>query len=326
MRLAFIFGVLICLSGAAFAARSQEPVVITTCRSFEARCDDQSKTALAGRFRENCKTCGDCDDINKVCANKILSFGGIMQGKDGVMKLEASYPDGQSYNYYILFNAHEDDAEREVEYWASHSPDFKRGTYAIAISPEDKRGYDAIFASAEIAPSVVPAILYSLGNDMSLTDAPQLARRKSDLALLSILELMAGPVKGYTKEFVLSGEWFDISRRNLALKELRDFVLDNPCRINLNPAIDENGRDFAYYMQKFSGEYEARARAQFALESRDFDAAKTPALDAEALRKARENFRARSAHLVGSAMSNSGNAPAQKFGGLSLKKKKSRRR
>ena len=35
-------------AGALFAARSQEPVVITTCRSFEARSDDQSKTALAG--------------------------------------------------------------------------------------------------------------------------------------------------------------------------------------------------------------------------------------------------------------------------------------
>ena len=325
MRFAIFFGIFMCLSGGLFAARSQEPVVITTCRSFGARCDDQSKTALAGRFREGCKTCGDCDDINKVCANKILSFDGIMQGKDGVMKLEAVYPDGQSYNYYILFNAHENDAEREVEYWASHSPDFGRGTYAIAISPEDKRGYDAIFAAAEIAPCVVPAIIYSLGNDMSLTDAPQIARRNSDIALLSILECMMGPVKGYTKEFVLSGEWFDISRRMAALKELRDFVLDNPGRINLNPALDEKGKDFAYYMQKFSDEFEARTKAQFALESRDFDAAKTPVLDAEALRRARENFGARSAHLVGTAMSNGG-AGGAKFGGLSLKKKKSRRR
>ena len=309
-------------AGALFAARSQEPVVITTCRSFEARSDDQSKTALAGRFKEkSCATCGDCDDINKVCANRILSFDGIMQGRDGVMKLEAIYPDAHSYNYFILFKAHESDASRPVEYWAASSADFARSTYAIAISDEDKKGCNAIFSAAEIAPSVVPAILYSLGDDMSLTDAPQLARRNRDLALLDILERMVGSPRGYTKEFVQSPQWFDIAKRAEALRVLRDFILDNPRNLNLNPALDEGGKDFAFYMQKFSDEYAERAKAQFALESRDFDPAKSPAMDAEALAKARENFACNAAECA-----KSGRKAGGKFGGLSLKKKKSRRR
>ena len=313
----------IALAGSLFAARSQEPVVITTCRSFEARCDEESKTALAGRFRENsCASCGDCDDINKVCANRMLSFDGLASGR-GVMKLEAVYPDGKSYNYFILFKAHESDASRPVEYWASSSEDFARSTYALAVSEEDKKGCNAIFSAAEIAPRVVPAILYALGNDMSLTDAPQLARRQSDLALLDILERMIGSPEGYTKEFVQSPQWFDIAKRMEALKQLRDFILDNPRNLNLNPALDENGKSFAYYMQKFSDEYAERAKAQFALESRDFNPEKTPILDSAALAKAEANFN--SCAIRAECAKAAKNAEG-KFGNLSLKKKKSRRR
>lgn len=301
-----------------FAARSQEPVVITTCRSFGARCDEQSKIALQNRFKPlEERNCGDCDDINKVCANAVLSFDGIMEGGDGKISLQAFYPDGKSYNYFIRFNFRENDPSAPVEYWASSSDDFSRSTYAIAISDEDKAGYDAIFKSAEIAPSVVPAIIYSLANDMSLTDAPQLARRQYDIALLSILEAMGGGMKGYDKNFVNSGDWFDISKRMSALKVLRDYVLDNPKLFNINPALDAEGWDFAYYMKKFSDEYAERAKEQFKLECRDFNAAETPILDEAAMKKAESFSRA-----FGKLQSKK----EPRFKSLRLKKPKSRRR
>lgn len=304
-----------------FAARSQEPVVITTCRSFGARCDEQSKIALQNRFKPaGEQNCGDCDDINKVCANAVLSFDGIMQGDDGKIALEAFYPDGNSYKYFILFNFRENDSSAAVEYWASSSADFKRSTYAIAISDEDKAGYDAIFKSAEIAPSVIPAIIYSLANDMSLTDEPQLARRQFDLALLSILEAMGGGMKGYDKAFVKSDSWFDISKRMSALKILRDYVLDNPKLFNINPALDAEGRDFAYYMKKFSDEYAARTREQFRLECKDFNEAESPILDEDALKKA-ESF-----SKAFSCKKNSQSGKEPRFKSLRLKKPKSRRR
>ena len=285
-----------------FAARSQEPVVITTCRSFGARCDEQSKIALQNRFKPaGEQNCGDCDDINKIA-------------------LEAFYPDGNSYKYFILFNFRENDSSAAVEYWASSSADFKRSTYAIAISDEDKAGYDAIFKSAEIAPSVIPAIIYSLANDMSLTDEPQLARRQFDLALLSILEAMGGGMKGYDKVFVKSDSWFDISKRMSALKILRDYVLDNPGLFNINPALDAEGRDFAYYMKKFSDEYAARTREQFRLECKDFNEAESPILDEDALKKA-ESF-----SKAFSCKKNSQSGKESRFKSLRLKKPKSRRR
>ncbi len=316
MNRLFLSAILILGFADAFAARSQEPVVITTCRAFGARSDEQSKIALKNRFKsadEQCAT-GDCDDINKVCSNAILSIDKTMQGEDGEILLRAFYPDGKSYNYYILLNFRENDPDAVVEYWASSSADFKKSTYAIAISDEDKIGYDVIFRSGEVAPQVVPAIIYSLANDMSLTDTPQLARRQYDLALISILEAMVGGVKGYTKDFVKSDEWFDISKRNLALKTLRDYILDNPHLLNLNSSLDNDGKDFANYMQKFSDEYAVRVKEQFALESRDFDPSKTPILDSEAFAKAKAFTGIKQV------------AKKSKFGNLRLKKIRTRRR
>ena len=72
MERLFLASVLFFVCADLSAARSQEPVVITTCRSFGARCDEQSKIALQNRFKPlEEQNCGDCDDINKVCANAV---------------------------------------------------------------------------------------------------------------------------------------------------------------------------------------------------------------------------------------------------------------
>ena len=111
-----------------------------------------------------------------------------------------------------------------------------------------------------------------------------------------------------------------VAKTEERLKILRDYILDNPKLFNINSALVAEGRDFAYYMKKFSDEYAARTKEQFRLECKDFNAAETPVLDETALKKA-ESF-----SRVFSCRKNLQSGKEPRFKSLRLKKPKSRRR
>ncbi|MBO6102838.1 MAG: hypothetical protein J6P03_06255 [Opitutales bacterium] len=213
------------------AERSKEPVVITKCRSFSARNDDQSKIALAGKFRrENSqRPCGDCDDINDVCKNTLLEVSG--DGFETVFKLRAHYPDGRFYDYFIKIAAPKNPFAEDAELWASSSADFGASTYAVAVSDSEKEGFYEIFRAAEGAEALAKNLLdaFAAKGDISkLTSAQKLAAQKTELERARILEALSGVCGGGSaSEFAASEEWFNPKIRAEKYAELRAKFLDN---------------------------------------------------------------------------------------------------
>ena len=269
----------------AHAALSKEPVIITNCRSFGVRADSESKTGLAARFAGAVE--GDCDDINKVSANKILSVSGTMAGQNGVFALKAFYPDGQSYDHFILFKAFKDPS-RDTELWMASSPDFARSTYAVAKSETDKTRPYGVFSDSYVAPSVVPAILYSLGSDLFVSDDLVSARRNYDMGLIRIYESIVGGSEGFTSDFVQSEDWFDGEKRAAALKTLRDFTLANFANIKVDNSLDPDGKSFADYMKIYSDEFVKLAEREAELQGKKLELEKTFALDDATYRIAKD--------------------------------------
>lgn len=75
------------------AGMSKEPVIITNCRAFPLRGDEESKTGLASRFAN---VQSDCDEINKVALNQLLDVSGISSGQNGIFKFRAFYPQSEA--------------------------------------------------------------------------------------------------------------------------------------------------------------------------------------------------------------------------------------
>ena len=269
----------------AFAAMSKEPVIITNCRSFAVRGDPESKTGLATRFVGSVET--DCDDINKVSSNKIISVSGTMTGRNGVFSLRAFYPDGHSYDHYVMFKASPNPA-RDTELWLATSPDFARSTYAVAQTDTDKTRSMEMFADSQVAPSVVPAILYSFGQDYFLSDEGAEARRNYDLGLIKIYESIMGGSEGLTSDFVKSDDWLDSEKRGEALKTLRDYTIANIGNINLDNSLDPDGKLFADHMKIYSDEFVKMAQKEKEFESTKIIFEKTFALDDSAYQRAKE--------------------------------------
>lgn len=237
-----------------FAARAKEPVVITNCRAFAARSDSLSRTAIAGRFCDSVQS--DCDDVNKVGFNQVVSVSGLGRSGGAIFEMRAFYPDGASYPYWLkVVQPRETGAPCEL--WASSSPDFGRGTYAVAVSDADKAGFYSVFAEAACAPGVVPEILYSLG----FADIPDGALRARDAELLKVLEAVLGGSEGYTSEFAASAEWSDPQKRASALAELRDYIIENARYSGIDGSMAPGPREFADSLRRASDACMARASA-----------------------------------------------------------------
>lgn len=210
---------------ALFGAMSQEPVVITKCKSFSARGDDQSKIALASNYRnreESCSNSGDCDDINKVCRNAVLKFEIVENAP--TFTLRAFYPDGQNYDYFIKIKAPKNAFNDTAELWASTTANFNRSTYAIAVKDSEKKGFLEIFRLASDENKVAKDILPRLNSaDLKKLSAEEkLQTQKVELELVKIFEAMTNlDESGYTSEFVASDDWFDESLRTQKLEILK---------------------------------------------------------------------------------------------------------
>lgn len=273
-------------SGSLFAEMSKEPVIITECRSFGVRSDSESKIGLASRFAE---VKGDCNDINKVNQNQIISVNGTLNGQNGIFALKAYYPDGSSYDHYILFKAFKNNPARPTELWMASSSDFSRSIYAIAKTETDKIRTYSVFSDSYVAPSVIPILLYSFGEGLWVRNVKDLeARREYDLGLLKIYESIVGGSEGFTEDFIKSNNWLDEEKRAAALKTLRDYTLANFGNIKVDNTLDAHGKTFADYMKIYSDKFVEMVKAEAELQGKKIELQNTFALDDATYQLAKE--------------------------------------
>ena len=158
-------------------------------------------------------------------ANKIIDVKFHKESVGADFKLEAIYPDGKSYFYYISIKAPKNPYSETAEYWASSTENIEKSTYAIAIKDSEKNGFLEIFRLAKDENEIAEEILKKLGTDLDkkLSPAQKISAQKVELELVKIFEAITGIIDGgYTAEFVDSNDWFNDSLRKEKLNTLKD--------------------------------------------------------------------------------------------------------